>query len=112
MRVLLDLNVPEFQKRWFSLEKEDRIAVLNTLAQLSAMDWESVFRDKGLHWELIKKRSAPDGSGRYSIRISRKFRAAVWRRGHYLTFLTLHPITTPPISSAISPDAEDVTSEP
>ena len=91
MPVLLDLNVPEFQKRWFSLGKEERVAVLNTLVKLSALEWDSVYRDSGLHWELIKKRLAPDGSRLYSIRVSHKFRAAVWRRGQYMTFLTLPP---------------------
>lgn len=91
MPVLLDLNVLKFQKQWFSLEKEERLGVLNTLSKISSLEWNAVYKDKGLRWELIQGRIASDGSKLYAIRMTRKLRAVIWRRGDYMTFLTLHP---------------------
>jgi len=91
MPILLDLNNAEFQAKWFALEKEDRAAVLQTCVKLSAMEWNDVSKDHGLNWEMIKSRDSPDGSRIYSIRVSRKFRAAVLRRGKALSFVSLHP---------------------
>ncbi len=91
MPIRLDLNNREFQRQWFSLEKEDRIAVLQSCVKLAGLDWETLYRDKGFHWELIQSRRAPDGSRLYSIRIGKKTRAVVRRSGEFLEFLTLHP---------------------
>ena len=90
MAVRLDLNNPEFQRAWFALEKDDRLAVLNSCVKLAAMDWDSVCRDKGLRWEMIHSRRGLDGGRLYSIRITVKVRAVVWRSGDFLEFLTLH----------------------
>jgi hypothetical protein len=89
--VRLDLNNPEFQSRWFSLEREARLAVLSTLAKIAGMSWEQIYRDRGLRWEVIHCRQGTDGSRLYSIRLSRKARAVVRRSGEFLEFLTLHP---------------------
>jgi hypothetical protein len=91
MPVLLDINNREFQQQWFSLEKMERLAVLQTCAKFASLEWDEIYRDKGLKWEVIKSRPAPDGSRLYSIRVTRKFRAAVWRRGPALSILSLHP---------------------
>lgn len=91
MRVLLDLNNRIFQRDWFALAKDERIAVLQTCMKLAELEWEQVYRDKGLHWEMIKSRTADDGSRLFTIRITRKLRATVRRDGNYLEFLTLHP---------------------
>src|SRR4030088_1947223 len=91
MPILLDLNGAEFQANWFALEKEDRAAVLQTYVKLSAMEWNDVYKDNGLNWEMIKSRTSPDGSRIYSIRVGRKFHAAVLRRGKALLFVSLHP---------------------
>src|SRR5882757_9001432 len=91
MLILLDLNNREFQEKWFGLEKEERAAVLQTCAKLVAMEWNDVYRDKGLNWEAVKSHTASDGSRLYSIRITRKFRATVWRRDNALSLLSLHP---------------------
>lgn len=91
MPVRLDLNNPEFQQVWFALEREECAAVLQTCVKLASMEWDSVYRDKGLRWEPIQSRVAPRGDRLYSIRITRKMRAVVKRSGDFLEFLTLHP---------------------
>src|SRR2546423_1394439 len=91
MPILLDLDDAEFQANWFTLKKEDRAAVLQACAKLSAMEWNDVYKDNGLNCEMIKSRTSPDGSRIYSIRVSRKFRAAVLPRGKALSFISLHP---------------------
>lgn len=90
MPIRLDLNNPEFQAQWFALEKEDRVAVLQTCVKVASLEWSQVYGDKGLRWELIHSRQAPDGTRLYSIRITRKIRSVVRRSGDYLEFLTLH----------------------
>ena len=90
MALRLDLNNPEFQRGWFALEKEERLAVLNSCVKLAAMNWESVYRDKGLRWEMIQSRRGSDGGRLYTIRITAKVRAVVRRTGDFLEFLTLH----------------------
>jgi hypothetical protein len=91
MRVRLDLNNQVFQSQWFSLEKEDRNAVLQSCIKLAALDWEILYHDRGFRWELIHSRRAPDGSKLYSLRITKKIRAVARRSGEFLELLTLHP---------------------
>jgi hypothetical protein len=90
MPIRLDLNNPVFQEQWFSLEKEERLAVLNCCGKLAAMDWNTIYRDKGLRWELIQSRTGAGKERLYSIRITQKIRAVVKRSGDFLEFLTLH----------------------
>ena len=90
MAVRLDLNNPTFQSQWFALAKNEQLAVFASLFKISQMSWDQVYRDKGLRWELIHSRPAPDGSRLYSIRITRKVRAVARRSGEYMSLLTLH----------------------
>lgn len=90
MPVRLDLNNQVFQSQWFSLEKEDRNAVLQSCIKLAALDWDVLYRDKGFRWELIHSRRASDGSKLYSLRITKKLRAVARRSGDFLELLTLH----------------------
>ena len=90
-RVRLDLNDPVFQRQWFALSKEDRLAVFSVLEKLAQMTWDQIYRDKGLHWELIQQRHTPSGDRIYSLRITQKFRATAQRSGEFLRMLTLHP---------------------
>src|SRR5579863_4684411 len=90
-RVQLDLNNPEFQQEWFSLEREEAMSVLATLRKIHVLDWQQLYRDKGLHWEAINSRSGPAGKRLYSLRITRSMRAVVYREGDFLRFLSLHP---------------------
>jgi len=85
------LNNQAFQTSWFALGEEERAAVLQTCVKLAGMEWNDVYRDKGLHWEMIKSHSARDGTRLYTIRVSRKIRATVRREGNFLEFLLLHP---------------------
>jgi hypothetical protein len=88
--VRLDLNNPVFQEQWFSLEKEQRIAVLSCCRKLAAMEWNAIYVDKGLWWELIQSRTGAAKERLYSTRITQKMHAVVKRSGDFLEFLTLH----------------------
>jgi len=89
MAVLLNLNNAEFQRKWFLLEKDEQLAVVQTCRKLAGMEWDAVYRDKGLHWEAIKSSRYPDGSRLYSLRITKRMRAVVRRSGEYLEFIDL-----------------------
>jgi len=90
MPVRLDLNNPVFQEQWFSLGKEERLALLNCCRKLAAMDWNAIYGDRGLRWELIQTRSGAGKERLHSIRVTQKIRAVVKRSGDFLEFLTLH----------------------
>lgn len=89
--VRLDLNNPVFQRQWFALEKEDRLAVLSSLEKLAQMNWPTLCRDRGFRWELIHSRRDPAGGRLYSLRIARKMRAVARRVDDWLELLSLHP---------------------
>ena len=91
-----------FQKQWFSLEKAERMVVLNCCTKMAAMDWTTLCRDKGLRWELIQSRTDAHGQRLYSIRITQKIRAVVRRSGDFLEFLGLSPLT---LNGFLSADA-------
>ena len=91
MLIQLDMNNRVFQEQWFALEKENQLSVLNCCKKIAKMDWNALYRDKGLRWELIQSRMASGQDRLYSIRISQKVRAVVKRSGNFLEFLTLHP---------------------
>jgi hypothetical protein len=89
-RILLALNNPVFQQTWFSLDRQEALAVLTTMRKLSRMEWEALYRDKGLRWEAIVSRSGPHGQRIYSLRITQRIRAVAYREGDLLRFLSLH----------------------
>ena len=89
--VLLDLNNPVFQDDLFGLEKVDAIRILETLKKVRSLTWTAVYNDKGLRWELVQSRTGSGGRRLYTIRISQKFRALVFREGQYMRLLSLHP---------------------
>ncbi|MBI4768226.1 MAG: hypothetical protein HY787_27120 [Deltaproteobacteria bacterium] len=89
--VLLDLNNPVFQKNLFSLSKQEQREVLGTLKKLSKMDWDQVYNDRGLKWEVILSRSGPHGEKLYSFRIGKGFRGLACREGDWMRILSLHP---------------------
>jgi hypothetical protein len=90
MPVRLDLNNSTFQGQWLALEKEEQLAVLHCCGKLAKMDWDAIYRDKGIRWELIQSRTGRNQERLYSIRMSRKVRAVVKRSGDFIEFLTLH----------------------
>ena len=90
-RVLLDLNNPAFQEGWFTLEREEALAVVATLRKIHELDWDQLYRDRGLRWEAILSRVGPAGQRIYSPRVTRRVRAIAYRDGDFLRFLSLHP---------------------
>lgn len=90
-RVRLDLNSPTFQQQLFTLQKDQQHNVLASLRRLAEMSWDQVYRDAGLRWEAIHTRVGPGNERLYSIRMGRAFRAACFREGDWLRFVSLHP---------------------
>ena len=92
MAIRLNLNNQEFQRQWFALEKQGRIAVLNCCAKVAGMEWNEIYRGQGLRWEVVQSRTSPERERErvYSIRVTQKVRAVVRRVGDFLEFLTLH----------------------
>jgi len=89
-RVVLDLNNPVFQESWFALEREDTLAVLATLKKLRQLEWDQLYRERGLRWGAILSRSGPAGRRLYSLRVTRRVRAVAYRDGDFLRLLSLH----------------------
>jgi hypothetical protein len=88
--VLLDLNNSAFQQQWFSLPPPEALAILATLRKIRQLEWDQVYRDKGLRWEVIQSRTGPGGQRIYSLRVTQKARAVAYRDGNVMRFLTLH----------------------
>ena len=86
VRVVLDLNYPDFQAELFELDPAELRKVLKALKKLRALTWQDTFRDKGLHWEELRSRP-----GKYTVRLSQSYRAIVIRDGAAMRFLMLHP---------------------
>ena len=74
-RARLDLNSPEFQGVFFSLESAELKQVVVSLRRLRDLDWSAIYRHTGFQWEAIKHLEAPNGAGVYSLRLSQKVRA-------------------------------------
>ena len=89
--VLLDLNNPIFQDDLLSLERDEAGRVLATLRKIKKLAWAEDYRDTGLHWELVQSKKGPNGTRLYTVRVSDKFRALVYREGQFMRFLSLHP---------------------
>jgi hypothetical protein len=90
-RIRLDSNCPVFQQQLFALPKQEQLAVLSTLRKLSSLTWPQLYRDSGLHWELIHSKFGPNGNRLYSLRIGKGFRAVACRQAEWLRILFLHP---------------------
>jgi hypothetical protein len=89
-RVRLDLNSPEFQEVFFSLEVAELKQVAATLRRVRELDWSGLYRHTGLRWEAIGHLKAPDGSKVYSFRLSQRIRALAYRDGAFLRVVSLH----------------------
>ncbi len=90
-RVLLDLNNPEFQDTLFHLEAAELKQVIASLGRLRELDWSTLYRHSGFHWEAIEHLRAPNGSKVYSLQLSQRIRALAFREGDFLRFVSLHP---------------------
>lgn len=97
--IRLDLNNPVFQSQWFTLEREERLAVLNCCAKLASIEWSDVYRDRRLRSEAIQSRTGHDRQRLYSIRVTQRMRAVVRRSGEFFEFVTLHSDHTPSAGS-------------
>jgi hypothetical protein len=86
----LDLNNPAFQEDWFALERQEALAVFASLRKIRQLEWDQLYRDKGLRWEAILSRTGPGGQRIYSLRITQRVRAVAYRDGNALRFLALH----------------------
>lgn len=91
IKVLLDLNNPEFQKALFGLDKQDQYATLMTLKKISGMTWEQVYKDQGLKWELILSKLGPNGKRLYTLRATKRMRVLALRDGAWMRLLYVHP---------------------
>jgi hypothetical protein len=89
--IQLDLNNPVFQKQFLNLPKKDQWDVLGTLRKLIKMDWDQVYADRGVKWEVILSQTGPRGARLYSFRIGEGFRGVAFREGNWLRILSLHP---------------------
>ena len=90
-RVRLDLKSPEFQDVLFRLESAELKQVIASLRRLRELDWTTLYRHTGFHWEAIEHLKAPNGAKVYSLRLSQRIRALAFREGDFLRFLSLHP---------------------
>src|ERR1700723_277971 len=90
-QVLLDLNAASFQHDWFTMERDDAQAVLETLRKLRTLDWNQLYSDRGLRWELVESRLGLQDQRLYSLRVTRKARAVGYRDGNVLRMVSLHP---------------------
>ena len=89
-RVRLDLNSPQFQEDLFGLQKSEQLAVIAALRKVVGLDWNGVYRDSGLQWELLHSRSGPAGARLYSLRITQRCRAVALREGEFMRLLFIH----------------------
>jgi len=90
-RVRLDLNSPAFLEVFLRLEAAELKQVVAALDRLRQLDWNTLYRHKGFHWEAIEHLTAPNGARVYSLRLSQRIRALAFREGDFLRFIFLHP---------------------
>ena len=90
-RVRLDLNSPDFQETFFSLETTDLKQVVASLRRLRSLGWEELYKHPGFRWEAIDHIRTPNGAKAYSVRLSLRIRAIVYRDGDTMRFVSLHP---------------------
>ena len=90
-RIGLDLNSPEFQDVFFSLEAAELKQVAASLGRLRELDWNALYRHTGFQWEAIEHLKAPNGARVYSLRIGQRTRAVAYRDGGILRLVSLHP---------------------
>lgn len=90
-RVRLDLNSPEFLDVFLRLESVDLKQVVASLRRVRELDWNSLYRHSGFHWEAIEHLQAPNGAKVYSLRLGQRIRALAYRDGEFLRVLSVHP---------------------
>ncbi len=86
----MDLNLRDFQQQLVRLDNENTLAFRNTLRKLLQLEWNQVYRDSGLNWELIQGQPKNVEDRLYTIRVTQKFRAVVSRDGAWMVFHRLN----------------------
>ena len=89
-KIKIDLNNPDFQRDFFNLEKQEQTALLNTLKSIHQLDWQALYKHKGLRWETISSKKTSTGKSIYSFRFSKKYRTTALREEEFLRILALH----------------------
>ncbi len=59
------MNNPEFQKDFFSLEKNEQVSLIRTLKKVTKLTWTELYADRGLKWEAISSRQKKSGDRIY-----------------------------------------------
>ncbi|CAK6518100.1 hypothetical protein [Rickettsia helvetica] len=88
-KILLDMNYPAFQEQLFSLEKIEQHALLATLKKIKQLNWDQLYKDKGIRWELITSKITSKGNNIYSFRFSQKYRGTAYRDGNYFVLMAI-----------------------
>ncbi len=88
--IQLDMNNPQFQREFFSLEKIEQQALIRALKKIRQGQWMQ-YADGGLKWEAISSKCSQAGERIYSFRFSQTYRAMALRQENFLRLLTLHP---------------------
>ncbi len=90
--VQLDLNNPEFQKSWLTLETDEAERVRASFRKILQLSWNDLYRDKGLKWEKVQSLMAPPGiDALYTFRVSKSTRGVGFRDGNFLRVLLIQP---------------------
>lgn len=89
-KIKIDMNNPEFQHDFFSLEHKEQAALIKTLKKIRQLAWPQLYVDHGLHWETILSKYTKSAERIYSFRFSQKYKATAFRQGDFLRLLTLH----------------------
>ena len=93
-RVELDLNNVVFLQSWFSLEKDEKVRVLNALEKISQLTWGQLYRNQGLKWEAIARSPIPLPKGVatvYTLRVTQARRGVAYRERNFLRMLWVAP---------------------
>lgn len=90
MTIQIDMNNQRFQNDLFTLEKTEVNALIKTLKKINQLEWEQLYKDKGLKWESIVNPTVKKNKQLYSFRFSNKYRALAYRENNFLILLTLH----------------------
>ncbi|TAK75296.1 MAG: hypothetical protein EPO11_05650 [Gammaproteobacteria bacterium] len=90
IEIKIDMNNPDFQRDFFHLEKNEQVALINSLKKIRQLSWNKLYTDNGLKWEVILSKTTSSGHRIYSFRFSQKYRATAFREGDFLRLLSLH----------------------
>lgn len=90
----VNVGAPQFQEDLRKLTDEDRRAALDTIRQILAMSWSTIYKHRGLHWEQIHSVDPPailKIDKWFSIRLTKGRRARVYRDGNVMKFIDIPP---------------------